>query len=797
MPLANYLLFLILVLATLQTPAAKKQGKNAIKSLGSRIAKKNAIVKCCGGTSCLQKFTTKSSLNSSKAAVNFIHSKTETLPSFSTSEETTEPAITEVTSEAETTSEVSVSDTSLESITLTTSISSTSTTTATIQTTESNITETSVESAINLSTTTTSIATTTSTTTTITSTTEPPINEDGKCETMFEVDPTLIGNNGTVKDPEKYGFWVQSCGQQYLFGKSVVTWRENLIKCYKLGMEPLTFENVSKLECFSKQLVSKWKFGSNYWTSASRTNESEFSWCTKNGSIVVEKQPWAAGQPQNFNNSENCVHFNVSKKNLNFTFSDRMCSDRLIFACQGAPTRAPCSMPTCPSITCTKSPRHFNKFGYLALPNSHGSWFNYNGRTFVYSFKNKTDTYVGATTACCAIGMSLLSLEYDYKYKSIVAAVKNNSNLSDFYWTSGSDRGCKWSFGYCAANRILRQEAVWASGQPDHADGNESAVAVFVNESDAQLYDFKDSSKIRYICEARDTSKSKSGGTAVRDECATLFNVSQAEIESLLNPSFPKDIRIKCFIKCLGENSNLMVNGMFVENEVFGILETLAAGNAAELQKNVGVMDECGGSVTGMDECDRAAQMIKCSSEKAPEALNGIVAAMDKSMPMDPVLLEPPAPCSYGPFPCNVSSVLAQEVANCSGNCTTQNGFVRDLCGKKYFFINKQMNLTDAYDRCCRYGMQLASIESVEELNCLTFASTPISNAWTFVAGSMVNSTIPRWCTSNATFSFVGYSQVITTIYNPPDNSYILVPDTKNFSVTTSYYLRYPMCKAL
>jgi hypothetical protein len=37
-----------------------------------------------------------------------------------------------------------------------------------------------------------------------------------------------------------------------------------------------------------------------------------------------------------------------------------------------------------------------------------------------------------------------------------------------------------------------------------------------------------------------------------------------------------------------------MINGKFVDNEVFATLENMAGGNLAELKKNMLVLDDCG-----------------------------------------------------------------------------------------------------------------------------------------------------------------------------------------------------------
>ncbi|XP_059490837.1 uncharacterized protein LOC132205641 [Neocloeon triangulifer] len=766
-------IFLLIMAFLIDEAVSAKKGQN--KFTGS---KRNTIVQCCGANSCTKpatKLIANTTSSTSSKSPSFASTTTKDLPTATDSEPTSDAIVDEQPTTDASTTEIASSPES-----------STSTFTTTTVTTP------------------TTTITTPTTTITTTTTTKPPTKEElilGTCDTSFIQDPTLMDTDGTLKDPEKYGFWVQSCGKQFLFGKSLATWRDNFIRCYKIGMEPVTFENAEKLECFSN-LVSKWKYSSNYWTSGLRVNESDFSWCTKNGSFAVDrtKLPWATGQPQNVNNSENCLHLNVTKATATFTFSDRLCTDPQIFACQGPPTPAPsCSSPVCPNITCAKNPNYYTSSGssqFLTLPNNHGRWFTYNGRTYVFGPVNKTETFFGAMQSCCEIGMTLLSLEYDYKYKSVIQAIKENTSMSDFFWTSGSDRGCESNFGYCVAKRLFRQEAIWASGQPDNAEGNESAVAVFITSSQAQLYDFNEEKKFRYICEARDTSKSKSGGTAVRDECASIYNVSQAEIDDLLNPTTKKDMRIKCFAKCLGENSGLMVNGKFLENEVLAILEKNSGGNLDELQKSMGVMDECGNSssAAGMDECDKAAQMIKCSSEKAPDVLNGIITAMDQSMPIEQAALPPVAVCP-DPFACTVAPTYAQEVANCTGNCTTTYGFVRHLCGKKYFYDITRVTLQQAYINCCAHGTKLASIETPEEVQCLLSLNTTMMTDWTWVAVSKVNTTSPRWCTSNVPFSFAGFA-IVTHYPNPPYDSYAITPSKQQICATTQDNLHYPLCQA-
>ncbi|XP_065350640.1 macrophage mannose receptor 1-like [Cloeon dipterum] len=495
-------------------------------------------------------------------------------------------------------------------------------------------------------------------------TTPPPSLADlivGKCESSFPPDKGLFEINGRLKDPDKFGFWVTSCNQLFVFGKSLVTWRENTIKCASIGMQPIEIGNDAKYQCF-KKLAINWKYGSNYWTSGLRTQGKNFSWChNNNGSVRF----WAPGQPDNLNGSENCVHMNIKTENTTVYLTDKKCTNINVFSCQGPTTPPPpCTSPVCPNITCkrnmslyTNSTKEGKTSFYLAYPDMFGSWYKKNNRFYFYSYPNKTQTFLGAMKACCDLGMNLLSLQFDYKFDAVLAGVKEKYTNPGHFWTSGTDSGCESTFGFCAVNRLVRKDTNnWQRGQPNNAGGAENHLAVYINGSSALMADFNGDSKLRYICEARDTTKSASGGKAVRDECAAIYNVSMSEIDNMLNNT-NYDLRMKCFIKCIGENSDLMIDGKFVESEFLAILEKLAAGNLEEFKKNMMIEDECVNSTGGMDECDKAAQLIKCANEKAPDVLMSVVDEMERSISQSEsaqeiALLRPQPAFCVQDFPC-------------------------------------------------------------------------------------------------------------------------------------------------
>ncbi|XP_059485598.1 uncharacterized protein LOC132202610 [Neocloeon triangulifer] len=208
----------------------------------------------------------------------------------------------------------------------------------------------------------------------------------------------------------------------------------------------------------------------------------------------------------------------------------------------------------------------------------------------------------------------------------------------DYFWTSGIETGSEGQFGFLAVQKPLGKNARWEPGQPDNAGGIENAVAVYVNASSARLYDFHEKKILRYICEGSDATTNNTAGTTASNECAFTYNVSQIEIDQLLNNTYKLDIRLKCFLRCMGEQAGLMVNGVYIDSQVLAILETMAQGNISELSQNVAVATECGITPEGMDECDVAAEIIRCSYDKSPDVVRGVISAVDRSLPRPPTI---------------------------------------------------------------------------------------------------------------------------------------------------------------
>ncbi|XP_059481724.1 uncharacterized protein LOC132200338 [Neocloeon triangulifer] len=742
--LKAYHLFFMVFLIIEEASAANR--RNAFASRGNKFKNdqnrrhdgRAVIIKCCGATSCTNfQPIGKSSTLAGNKTVTVVSQKLST-EEFARGASEATTAITDENSGSSSSEGNSIEPTVESLVAGTGGQESLSIETTSSETQSSSMTK--IES-------TTAVVTTSSTSTPSTTTIKPQVFPN--CEAPAGLDTSLFNADKTLKNVDSYGSWVESCGQQFLFGKKFVSWNENLVQCNKIGMEPLAFENNGKIQCF-KNLTTGWRYNSIFWTSGLRTAAPQFSWCSKNGSLLVDssKQLWDIGQPD-FAQDQHCLHLNVDKANATYQISDQLCNNSYVFACQGPTTPAPaCSSPICPNFTCTKNLSLFENSttgDFLKAPDLHGSWFKNKGRVYMFSFAYKT--YLGALQGCCEIGMSLLSLEFDYKYLSLQLAIQENVTQEDTFWTSGSDQGCESSFGYCSAKRLLRKEAIWALGQPDNAKGSENSLAVSINETRAQLADFNAERTFKYICETRDSSSpNTTGASAIQNECAAVYNVSEAEISTLLSkPQF--DIRIKCFMKCLGENTGLIVDGKVIARDILAIVEKMANGSVDEMKKNFLIMDDCSNSAKGMDECDQAAQLIQCTNDKAPNIVNGVINNIVESIPAKNAGLFPTAVCPQ--VTCTVNATAKSEFDSTTTDATISTGWVRFSCNKKWLQQNGNLDLLGAYKSCCQIGLKLASIEAQAEIQCLH--DSGYNSALTWVAGSSNSSPLnPRWCTAQS-----------------------------------------------
>ncbi|CAB3386809.1 Hypothetical predicted protein [Cloeon dipterum] len=486
--------------------------------------------------------------------------------------------------------------------------------------------------------------------TTIPSSTTPrPLKRLYRCSDLSCVkNKSLFDTSETLKDARKYGSWREICGELYLFGKSIVTWEENAKRCCAIGMKPLAFETSAKFSCLQKFIKAEvWQYNYNYWTAARQIfANNSFNWCSyeANGSFANLTSMWAANYTGK-GDGDSCVHMFVPRSKNMTEMTMKNCSNLYMFSCKGTTTPAPrCFAPACPQDKCRKndtlfSPGVDNVTKFLSNPAQYGLWKSMNFRIFMFSREFKT--WDDARRTCCSIGMKLLSLDVAYKY-SVLSQISGDDSptLNAKFWTSGTENGCPGAFGWCAENKLVRN-AMWARNEPRNGS---HCLAAAVSSTNTTLMTADCGLALRFICETRDTSNSTSKGEAMKDECATNFNVSIDEQDNIFNSS-SFSAKIKCFLKCLGESGGIVLDGRVVDEQLIKLAEILSFNDDAKLMENLEAVDECS-KFKGMDECDTIANVFQCGQEKAPNLVANVINSIEmnstgvEKSPLQPALGE-------------------------------------------------------------------------------------------------------------------------------------------------------------
>ncbi|XP_059486862.1 uncharacterized protein LOC132203244 isoform X2 [Neocloeon triangulifer] len=763
--LASFIFTLVVLLLVMQVDGARKKGKLTIRraqtqhshAKGARHTIRKQVVKCCGAKSCFsERSSTKSSnwkkLNATTISDEEIdetneeaggqESSTENgeAPTSDTNEassvesaateapvdgavtpidEQSSPSSEEGSTEGETTAELAESSSMASSSTNGgSSGSSTSLSGASSQSVPgigmtTGWTTTVSTSTTSATTTITAVSTTTpKTITTAAASTTAKLNGNViyTCPSSCTKNSTLF-TNGQLKDPRDFGFWVESCGQLFLFGKSIVDWEANLNRCCSLGMQPIMLESDEKRNCFNN-LTKDWIFNSNYWTAGRKvTDLNEYNWCTTSQVFTKNTNMWATGYPNTtLTANEGCVHLRIVK-NSKVETTERNCTDKYVFGCQGAPTPPPsCSAPACPDLMCTKNVSYFTTLAdkttmILTNPQLHGTWHSINGRIYMFSFGSTT--WQAARQECCSIGMKLLSVDFDYEFDNLFQALKgvsihNVTTQVGEFWSSGADIGCESNYGWCAVNKLVRN-AKWAWQQPSDRNGLENCISVKIDRIAPLFSDNNCENKMRYICESRDTTKSTGSSEAIVDECGQVFNVTRQEAEDVLNMTSNFTSKIKCYLRCLAEQSGYMINGKIVDENLLAMAELLAAkAPPTKLQENLQAVDSCS-SIKGMDECDTAAFVYQCGQDKAPNLVSDIIASVEMNSSAETVPLQGDVSRCPADFPCQIDDLSKLEYENNSLNTTSGSagGTFFTACGLRYIAFLSQRQYVANMDFDC------------------------------------------------------------------------------------------------
>ncbi|CAB3388245.1 Hypothetical predicted protein [Cloeon dipterum] len=275
------------------------------------------------------------------------------------------------------------------------------------------------------------------------------------CSTGYEVSPTLLSSSKFWLSTNASPSTLQRCMAVSIPLTSankggMMTWLSNWQQCCALGMEPLNIDNADEqtgLKGLTVRFKDDWKMNFNYWTSGTWQGSPQkmWSWCEPNGPTVFPPGLiWEAGQPDNRDGNETCVHFRFILNSTGAIMTDRNCTSKYVFACKS--------------------------------------------------------TWATAWNTCCKVGMTLASMESAGKtscYAKIVS--KYAPALNGDFWVSGMDLGCVSNFRWCSRNQdFVDSELKWKAGHPK---AGLNCVYLEVRDQSVMLATASCTEKKDFLCE--------------------------------------------------------------------------------------------------------------------------------------------------------------------------------------------------------------------------------------------------------------------------------------------------------
>ncbi|XP_065334940.1 uncharacterized protein LOC135936154 [Cloeon dipterum] len=281
-------------------------------------------------------------------------------------------------------------------------------------------------------------------------------------------------------------------------------------------------------------------------------------------------------------------------------------------------------------------------------------------------------------------------------------------------------------------------------------------------DNKVQIADKDCKNTYKYICEARDTRTSTSPGRAILIECGLLYNITEDQVDSLWSSS-AFDLRLKCFVKCVGEFGNLIIDGRVVTQEMIKLAQELSLGaDMNTYTQNVAIASVCGNQV-GMDECDTASLAFSCVQEQSPDIVQRAMLNQENSGSIDFAAL--PSAQSLCRDLSSVASNLNIECrkayVNQDPNPCGRRAYYNVCGGRNYVLVDNPWTkgIGPANAACMDLGLKLASFETFEEFKCVTdMFALPSRTIYMWVSGSFWNmATKPVWCGSNTPLDTTKY----------------------------------------
>ncbi|XP_059482049.1 macrophage mannose receptor 1-like [Neocloeon triangulifer] len=587
------------------------------------------------------------------------------------------------------------------------------------------------------------------------------------CETPYTTTtkppclPYTCEKNSSLLDKEEYinpnapinGELRLACGRMYFFSNTEQTWPDAAAECCKRNMQLLSIENAQETLCLSSMIArpNYGGFASRWWTAGSdEYHEKYFVWCTASSTKNITSEfKFGEGQPDNAGGNENCIEWVVEPNNV--YFNDRACLDvKNRYICETYER----SMPKCPNGICQTEAAKV-ELSTKWKTSDDGTFRRACGKQYFLSkiVKSKAE----AETECCKYGLKLLSID-SYKEIECIADM-NKAEFGDYknsYWTSASNDGfgCEFTYGFCGSNKLLYQNFsnFWPN-EPSHPlferclemklDGNPESI---------RFGDLSCTEGRYFICEgdvADCTPTCPDKTNCTKDK--TLFNSKGGLLDTHIygrygsgcGKSFLFSANKLSWSRALEMCCKLGMELVSIEDDakMKCIYETNANDTLLKQTSEFwtsGTQQDCN---YRFKFCSSGASILRNDSKWAPNDPNNYnenewcvasrfapteTLAKDQNNLFDQdcnveyrYICEMPAkPCtavSCYDYNCVPDPAKVSQFTAMSG----PDGQFQTFCGRKYFLHTESKNYKEAYDECCKYGMELVSVETNFEKECI------------------------------------------------------------------------------
>ncbi|CAB3379238.1 Hypothetical predicted protein [Cloeon dipterum] len=585
--------------------------------------------------------------------------------------------------------------------------------------------------------------------------TTPDVDTGFSCYDSCHPNSTFLDTTGKISNPSSYGQFVEACGKTYLIGSPLKDWDENWQTCCAIGMQPVIVDTMDESQCLASKLQSIVPPNTAYWSGGFKHElNNMWSWCSKDSpepiddSLITE----ISNDESKFEDTAIQLSFDYSTLLTNWKPENTynlMCEsvEKTTIDLVGSRNcRAKCINKECVRNTTFFKPGLGEQFE-LKDRYKHGRWISKCGRYFLFS-KEKA-TYFEARDKCCALNTRLLAIKTEAKRKCLTKMARDYPEIIGNYWTSGADFGCPNNFRWCSVDRaFLRREINWGPGEPRVTKGD----CVYVKTSalhpqNTTLHVGKCTDQMQYACEVRQSGTSVE---AVQKECAELMVLSLDEVYALDIPE-NYTYRMKCYVKCLGDNLGMIVNNTLQEGNVLKLMES--SNEKSDMQKGYDAIQKCKNERVENDDCESAYRMYMCGKREAPVVFGKVVVYKFRidGYVYPPVKIEVPRICNMNQnVDCRQNRTMMNEFYTTKATSfggTAFTGWDGKLWYKSEWALNHTYEY--AYKSCCALNMYLPITTTFDEFKKL-YDSINGSTVDNYYGETYSNPEGERWCRNDA-----------------------------------------------